>query len=379
MKHEIELDQDHDYFKECLFNIEVEHLNHISPSNYIIDQRTESPSDKYLAVLDARDRKLLGIKKYYKSYPKEKCVPKNSEINSDAVSIFFHFSENKKIYRYHWKISEERNEFFVVYLGITALSYCENIDWRSLERIVRLELLQNKFKQLVEERPEIFDSFISNFCGNKRIYFSASNSYDLQLPRAEFNMGITDSHFSESPESIHIVQNYWSRSGMWLPVSLDFKLNFIEFIMLTFTLAQIELTSDKFIPVLLDLMNFDLRRRSLERKKNLLSKISEVVVKGKCYLDAKRGKQLTYFDLLYPAQLVRSRSTKDALEKVEYAEFTHFFSKVIEDKRKIDDLITVINYSQSDRIKYEIERKREYEDVRELIESHIEALSNHTS
>jgi hypothetical protein len=205
----------------------------------------------------------------------------------------------------------------------------------------------------------------------KRAYFSASNSYDLQLPRAEFNMGITDSHISQNPESIHIVQEYWSRSGMWFPVSHDFKRNFIEFIMLTFTLSQMELSHGNFIPILLDLENFDLRRRSIERKKNLLNKISMLVTAGKNYLDVHKEKKLTYFDLLYPARLVRVRNTTNEHEKIEYSEFTHFFSKDQEDKRKINDLLALINYNNAERMNYEIERKREFEEVRDLIESSI--------
>lgn len=365
--------------EDCLFEIDVEHLIHISPNYGINGPRVESRSEKYLAVLDQRDRTFLGVKKYFKSYAIEKSVPQNREINSDALAIFSQFSDNKKINLYNWKISKEKNQFFVVYLGLDAITYCNNIDWASEKMHTNsAKILHQRFIKFKEDYREKFEMFLSDFCGQKRIYFSASNSYDLQLPRAEFNMGITDPFTVNGAESIHVAQKNWSRSGMWFPVSEDFRRNLIEIIMISFTLSQITIRSEMFIPVLLDLESYDLRIRSLERKKKLLEKVALTYNLGKKYIEVNADKERTYFDLLYPTGLIRVRSLKGDQSELEYGEFTHFFSKDNEDERKLSDLLTVINYSDSERKNYEFERREEFEDVRELIISKLQSIIDST-
>lgn len=362
---------------ECLFLIDIEHLNHISPYHKFSDNNVESTSDKYLAVLDRRDRLFLGIKRYFKSYGRGKCVPTNREINADALSIFGQFHDEKNIYRLTWKISEERNQFFVVYLGVKAITYCDDIDWNLNEfHSERLKLLHERFIDLKDNQKEKFEKFLSDFCGNKKIYFSASNSYDLQLPRPEFNMGITDPDEVDKTESIHLAQDYWSRSGMWFPIALDFKGNLMEFIMITFTLSEITIERSMYIPVLLDLEGYDLRRRSLERKKNLLEKVALAYAEGVRHLNDKSDKELTYFDLLHPTRLIRVRSLKNENDQFKYGEFTHFFSKDKDDERKLSDLMTVINYSSSERAQYEKERSEEFNQVSGLIISYLQSKLN---
>lgn len=364
------------FIKLCLFEIIVEYLNHISPDNNHNEEKKASLSKKYLAVLDKETRQLLGIKKKFKSYSIHKCVPKNSDINYEAIHIFTNFNSGIDITLNDYQISVELNEFFAVYHGIDALNYCNNINWDTLNQISsRLNPLYQKFIALKHRSEENFETFISNILGQKRIYFSASNSYDLQLPAAEFNMGITDSGAIQPQESIHIVQFARKRNKSWLGVADDFRNNFIEFMMITFTLSKLKLSSEMFIPLLLDLEDVDLRKQSIERKKPLRDKICRIVNAGEKYLEKNSSKDLTYFDLLYPSGLIRTRIPNKLNSRKEYREFTHFFSKDQEEKRKLTTLFEVINYENQKRCEYEKQCVEHYELVSEIIKSKQEFTS----
>ena len=347
------------FIKECLFPIDVEHLCHVDPERNN-DQR--SNSNKYLAVLDHNTREMLGVKKYFKSYPIEKCVPHNGEILNDALRIFSNFSENKKVIFYDWKLSEGREQFFVILLGLEASIYLKQVDWENNYRVPTniTKSIFNKFLSIKKESPSNFLTFLEKQCINKRIYFSASNSYDIQLPRPEFNMGLTDLFVEDrSSTTVHLAQFNWSRGGMWFPPSLNFELNIREWIITSFTLSQIELASKNLAAIVLDLENIDIRRRSLERKTESLNKAKMIVNTVNEYISENEKKSFSYFDLLFLTSLIRWHS-KESLKELQFREFTHHFSKKPEDERKMKDLLTLASYSDSERFLYEAQRHEEF-------------------
>ena len=354
------------FIKECLFPISVEELNHIHPEK---KDHTPSHSKKYLSVLDEETREFLGIKKNYKSYEKEKCVPSNEFILREGLFIFFNYCENNKPIYLDWRLKEDRAQFFVVLLGKPILSFVKAIVWEKDPRMpsnLKQEFIQ-MFLDFKNFNSRGFEKFIEMQCANKRIYFSVTNSYDLQLPRPEFNIGLTDIYEGEtSSKTVHLAHFFWSRGAMWFPPTDTFERNLREWLIITFTLSQIELDSEHLIPITIDLENLDFRKSSLERKPELLQKVQAVVDKTRTYIQIHSEKAMTYFDLLSLTSLIRGH-TMESIKDLKFKEFAHHFSKEQEDEKKIKSLLSISSLSNIERWNYEKQRYDEFIQIQDLL------------